>query len=266
MGHNTTAPQLTASLLNAFCRTGAPDVVWSDQGPQFTSKIFKDFSKEWGFQHITSSPMYPQSNGKAEATVKSMKKLIRAAWKRDSLDDRKLARALLQYRNTPSQRDHPSTAQKLFGHPIQDTLPAHRRAFAPQWQTSAEEAEQQTIRNAEQVEHNYNQHARELPEIGVGSNVAIQNTVTKLWDIYGIVTAIAPHRRYLVKTASGRVLVRNRRYLRRCVPIGSPAVAVGPHSTVNPGPRPPPQPRCSTRQHTRPNRLIEEVAFTYGRT
>ena len=67
MGHNATAPQLTATLLNAFCRTGAPDVVWSDQGPQFTSKLFNDFSKEWGFQHSTSSPTYPQSNGKAEA-------------------------------------------------------------------------------------------------------------------------------------------------------------------------------------------------------
>ena len=163
--------------------------------------------------------MYPQSNGMAEATVKSMKKLIRAAWKHDSLDDRKLTQALLQYRNTPSQRDHLSPAQKLCGHPIQDTLPAHRRAFAPQWQTSAEEAEQQTIRNAEQVEHNYNQHARELPEIGVGSNVAIQNAVTKLWDIYGIVTAIAPHRRYFVKTTSGHVLVRNHHYLQWRVPI-----------------------------------------------
>ena len=210
--------------------------------------------------------MYPQSNGKAEATVKSMKKLIRAAWKRDSLDDRKLARALLQYRNTPSQRDHPSTAQKLFGHPIQDTLPAHRRAFAPQWQTSAEEAEEQAIRNAEQVEHNYNQRAQELPEIRVGSNMAIQNTVTKLWDIYGIVTAIAPHRRYFVKTASAHVLVRNHHYLQWRVPIASPADAVGPPSTVNPGPRPPPPPQRSTRPHTRPSRLINKVAFTYSRT
>ena len=95
-----------------------------------------------------------------------MKKIIQAAWKRDSLDDQKLTRALLQYRNTPSQRDHLSPAQKLFGHPIQDTLPAHRRAFAPQWQTTAEEAEQRAIHNADQVEHNYNQQARGLPEIG----------------------------------------------------------------------------------------------------
>ncbi len=265
MRNNTTTPQLTATLLKAFCRTGAPDVVWSDQGPQFTAKLFKDFSKEWGFQHITSSPMYPQSNGKAEATVKAMKKIIRAAWRRNSLDERALTRALLQYRNTPSQRDRLSPAQKLFGQPIQDTLPAHRRAFAPQWQTSAEEAERHATSNAEQVEHHYNQHARALPEIGVGSNVAIQNTVTKLWDIYGMVTAIGPHRRYFVKTASGRVLVRNRRYLRRRVPLVLPAQTHGPPQ-ADPSPPPPPPPRRSTRPRTRPNRLVEEVAFTHVRT
>ena len=263
MGNNTTAPQLINTLLRTFCHTGAPDVVWSDQGPQFKSKSFNDFSKEWGFQHITSSPRYPQSNGKAEATVKSMKKIIRAAWKRDSLDERTLTQALLQYRNTPPQRDRISPAQKLFGHPIQDTLPAHRRAVAPRWQTSEEEAEQCTITNAEQVEHYYNQHARALPEIGVGSKVAIQNTITKLWDIYGVVTAIGPYRRYFVKTAGGRVLVRNRRYLRRRVPPVLPPDTAGPLQAVDPDPNhPSPQSlRRSARRHTRPNRLIEEIAF-----
>lgn len=267
MGHNTTTSRLITTLLKAFCRTGAPDIVWSDQGPQFTSKPFQDFSKEWGFQHIMSSPMYPQSNGKAEATVKSMKNLIKASWTRDALDERKLTRALLQYRNTPSQRDRLSPAQKLFGQPIQDTLPAHRRAFAPQWQISAEEAEKHAITQAERVEHYYNQHARTLPEIHIGSNVVIQNTITKLWDIYGIVTSIGPHRRYYVKTASGRVLARNRRYLRRRVPFlppGTTAVLRQPSQVADSGPIPPPQPplRRSARSHSRPNRLVEEVTFT----
>ena len=142
-----------------------------------------------------------------------MKKLIQASWTRGALDERKLTRALLQYRNTPSLRDRPSPAQKLFGQPIQDTLPAHRRAFAPQWQTSAEEAERHVVTQAEQVKHYYNQHARALPEIHIGSNVAIQNTITKLWDIYGIVTAIGPHRHYYVETFSGHVLLMNLRYL-----------------------------------------------------
>ena len=172
MGHNTTTPRLITALQQAFCRSGAPDIVWSDQGPQFTSKMFQEFAKEWGFQHITSSPTYPQSNGKAEATVKSMKKLIQASWTGNRLDEGKLARALLQYRNTLACRDGLSPAQKLFGQPIQDLLPAHRRAFAPQWQKSAEEAERRALSHTNKIEQYYNQHAQELPEIRIGSKVA----------------------------------------------------------------------------------------------
>ena len=40
----------------------------------------------------------------------------------------------------------------------------------------------------------------------------------KTRDVYGTVVAIGPHRRYYIKTHSGRVLVRNRRFLRRRIP------------------------------------------------
>ena len=169
------------SLSRLFCRSGAPDVVWSDQRPQFTSRLFREFAAEWGFQHIMSSPRYPQSNGKAEAAVKSMKNLISAAWVRCGVDEAVLARALLQYRNTPSRRDALSPAQKLFGRPVQDTLPAHRRAFAPEWQRSADDAEEQARSNREYVEQHYNRHAWPLVDFRVGSNVALQNPVTKRW-------------------------------------------------------------------------------------
>ena len=133
MGTNTTASHLIAALLDNFCRCGVPDTLWSDQGPQFTSHMFQAFTTAWGFKHVMSSPTYPQSNGKAESAVKSMKKFIEAAWVQHRLDKEKLVRALLQYRNTPSRRDGLSPPQKPFGKPIHNTLPAHHRAFAPQW-------------------------------------------------------------------------------------------------------------------------------------
>lgn len=40
MGYNTTTPRVIAAMKQAFCRSGAPDVIWSDQGPQFTSRLF----------------------------------------------------------------------------------------------------------------------------------------------------------------------------------------------------------------------------------
>ena len=33
------------------------------------SKQFHDFASQWGFKHATSTPRYPQSNGKSEATA-----------------------------------------------------------------------------------------------------------------------------------------------------------------------------------------------------
>ena len=107
------------------------------------------------------------------------------------------------------------TSTKLYGHPIQDLLPAHRRAFDTKWQVTAEE---HASSKADQVKQYYNQHARPLLDIGIGSNVAIQDSSSRLWDIYGIVTAIGPHRCYFVKTASGCILFRNWRFLRRRLP------------------------------------------------
>ena len=218
------------------------------------AKTFHDFAVQWGFTHVVSTPRYPQSNGKAEATVKSMKKIIRAAWNGRSLDDDKLCRALLQYRNTPSRKDGLSPAQKLYGRPVQDTLPAHRRAFSDKWQRSAREAEQQATSTLEKVESSYDAHAHNLPEIGVGSNVAIQNSETKLWDIYGIVTDVGPHRRYYVKTQSGRVLLRNRRFLRRRVPSSIPAAGA---TVQQPDPCRPAQ-GYPSRVRNPPRRLVED--------
>ena len=116
--------------------------------------------------------------------------------------------------NIASRKDGLSPAKKLFGRPIQDTLPAHRRAFAAEWQTRAEESERQALATKDATEKSYNQHTCPLPDITIGSHVAIQNQDTKHWDRYGIVVDISRYRRYFVKTGNGRILVRNRRFIR----------------------------------------------------
>ena len=56
---------------------GIPDVLVTDNGPQFTSTDYKQFVKSWGFEHRTSSPGYPQANESAEAAVKVAKSMMR---------------------------------------------------------------------------------------------------------------------------------------------------------------------------------------------
>lgn len=41
----------------------------SDYGPPFNSMEFKIFTNDWGIEHITTSPNYPQSNGLAERSI-----------------------------------------------------------------------------------------------------------------------------------------------------------------------------------------------------
>ena len=76
MRRDITAKSLISALRDYFARTAIPDVVFSDGRPQFTSQKFPNFLLDWGVMHLMSSGC-SQCNGKAEATVKAMKKLIR---------------------------------------------------------------------------------------------------------------------------------------------------------------------------------------------
>ena len=265
MGADTTAAKLITAMNELFCRTAAPDIFWSDGGPQFTSRQFHRFSERWGFRHCTSSPYYAQSNGKAEATVKSMKKIIRAAWNGRYLEEEMLCRALLQYRNTPSVKDGVSPAQKLYGHPIQDIIPAHDRSFDMTWQSNAEEAEDKAEAALEKATRYYNQNAHPFPDIREGTHVAIQDPRTKMWNTYGMVTYVGPHRKYYIKTKTGRVLVRNRRFIRRRIPASLPRsnrnATSSQTQSAHDQPLPStskPTPRRSTRQRKPTQRLVED--------
>ena len=76
---NTKSKTVIRKLKAHFARYGIPDVVFSDNGPQYTSEEFRNFSRSWDFRHKTSSPGYPQSNGKVESAVKTAKRLKRQA-------------------------------------------------------------------------------------------------------------------------------------------------------------------------------------------
>ena len=62
-------------MKSIMARHGLPSVVVS--GPQFGSREFRQFAKQYGFKHVTSSPEYPQSNGKAEKAVQIVKRLLK---------------------------------------------------------------------------------------------------------------------------------------------------------------------------------------------
>ena len=54
---------------------GKPQRIYSDNGPQYNDQTFKKFAKDWGIEHITSSPHFSQSNGYVERHVGHIKSL-----------------------------------------------------------------------------------------------------------------------------------------------------------------------------------------------
>ena len=106
------------ALKQSVSRYGIPSCIFSDNGPQYTSKEFKQFLSEWKIRHKTSSPHFSQSNGLAESMVKSTKSLIKKCC--HSQED--MLKGLMILRNSPLKGDS-SPAQLLLGHKLQDNLP-----------------------------------------------------------------------------------------------------------------------------------------------
>ena len=109
---STTTQAILKPLRSMFARHGIPDTIVSDNGPQFGSGHFAAFCKKWDIGHVTSSPTYAQSNGKAESAVKIIKRMFQKC--KDTGESDFIA--LLDYRNTPTEK--PCTTSD--GSPLQD--------------------------------------------------------------------------------------------------------------------------------------------------
>ncbi|XP_046585212.1 uncharacterized protein K02A2.6-like [Haliotis rubra] len=123
---NTKASSVITHMKSIFARHGVPDKVISDNGPQYASSEFKQFSRSYDFKHVTSSPTYPQANGLAEKSVETVKRMLLKAKERN--EDPYLS--LLAYRNTPVCALG-SPAQLLMSRRLNTNLPCHNEMLQP---------------------------------------------------------------------------------------------------------------------------------------
>ena len=151
-----------------FARHGIPYVVVTDNGPHFASQEFAEFSEQWGFQHMTSSPNYRQSNGKAESAVKAAKLILKKC--RHSGDDAWLA--VLEHRNTPTQGLNSSLAQRLFERYTRTVLPVAPSTPKPQ-PTDPSFAARLKSRQEQQAA-TYNRHATPLRPLVIGESMWVR--------------------------------------------------------------------------------------------
>ncbi|KAF0305832.1 hypothetical protein FJT64_022603 [Amphibalanus amphitrite] len=102
---------------------GVPEEISVDGGTNLVSAEMRAFLDRWGVAIRQSSAGYPQSNGRAEAAVKSAKAILRTSTSASGIDSDKAIEALIQYHNTPLRDGGKSPAQLLMGRQLRGGVP-----------------------------------------------------------------------------------------------------------------------------------------------
>jgi hypothetical protein len=205
---STTSTAVINKFRLIFATHGIPEVIISDNGPQFQCRKFKDFAEEYDFEHRTSSPGFPQANGEAEAGVKIAKKILKQK-------DPDLA--LLNYRNTPHSSTGVSPAVALMGRSLRTKIPTLPKNLSPQ-SPDDNYIRKKDARTKENYRQDYDRRkgATALSPLQPGDNVLLGSSPGETpWKAGGtVVAADTGNRTYLVNTPGG-VFRRNRQHLQQ---------------------------------------------------
>ena len=212
----TTSIAVATMTKHVFSECGIPQRIVSDNGPQYSGAAYQEFVKEWGIEHVTSSPRYPMSNGMAERAIRTIKSTFDKA-KRSGTDP---YLALLCLRSTPISDTLPSPAELLMGRKVQTTVPAYTPCAPNQEQVHRALADRQRTQA-----YYHDKHAHKLPPLTRGDLVTVQHPHTRRWNRALIVTVCTDPRSYIIETENGARYRRNRRHIRRREPDPLPATA-----------------------------------------
>ncbi|UYV84124.1 K02A2.6-like [Cordylochernes scorpioides] len=187
---NTTSEYIIECCKIQFSRYGIPQIVVSDNGRQFTSTEFQKFSKEWQFQHSTSSPLHSQGNGKAEAAVKIAKNILKKSKQENNIDS--------------------SPVQRIMSRRTRAILPIHPNLLKP---SIPENIPDKISIKRQQAKYYYDRKSKNLPDLDIGQEVYVRTpNTTPSWSKANI-TNEHNTRSYDVNI-HGRTYRRNRTWIR----------------------------------------------------
>ena len=113
------------AVKSIFARHRIPEILRSDNGPQFISTEFDEFSKEYLFTQMTSSQKLPQANGEAERAIQTIKNALKKG--------KDPAKALMSYRAMPLENGYSPAEIMLLARKIRTTVPVLPDQLKPSW-------------------------------------------------------------------------------------------------------------------------------------
>ena len=180
-----------------FARHGIPELLTSDNGPQYASEEFRKFAGAYSFQHVTSSPRYQQSTGAAERAVQTIKSIM-----------------------------------KKVGIKLRSTVPTHPNVLKPKLPNAVHIRQKEVeLKTSSKFNFDRKHRSKELPPLTVGDEILIKKRPAKVVDANP-----GTPRSYVVDSDSSTVR-RNRRALRELsqssIPHPQPACLQLEHTGVN---------------------------------
>ena len=169
-----TSTAVIVKMKSLFAEQGVPQRVISDNGGHFSSDAFRKFADQWCFDHVTSSPHYPQSNGFIERHVQTVKHTLKKVGPRSDVQ-----RALLVLKATPIDSHLPSPAELLYGRRVVSNL------HVATWNASGKRCEIRVRLDQRQATAKERHDARgvtDLAELSRGQHVRTRHPITHRWE------------------------------------------------------------------------------------
>ena len=234
-----TSTAIIVRLKSIVATHSIPDVVVSDNGPQFASTEFRKFTEEFCFTHTTSSPRYPQANGEAERAVQTVKNLLRK-----STDPYV---ALLLYRATPLQNGF-APSELLMGRKLKTKPLSLKKTQISNSHLPLLFQKEQRYRDNQRDNFNRRHAVQQAPEIKPGDSVYIKDPNRS----GSIISRHPNHRSYIVDTEQGTIC-RNRAHL-----VAKPSSPVQSAPVTNVPETPPAAPRSALPAESETNTSVQK--------
>ena len=205
---NTGALPTIRALKNIMSENGVPVKVISDNGVHFTAGEFTQFSKQYGFELILSSPRYAHGHALIERHVQTIERcMMKCKANKQDFD-----LALLALRATPLDAKLESPGEILNGRKYRTTVPFLPAKNVVRRHRVTRERLQKKQQDGAAY---YNRTTKEKEELTVGQSVRLYDLKRKVWEP-ATVTGLAntPRSYFVQRLDGGGTLRRNRIHIR----------------------------------------------------